>query len=149
MKWNFTKFLVSRNGTPVKRYSPTTNPLSLEKDILEELSKPAIYSLCCNKDDKRTAFSLLLLLLLLLRLLVSVIILLYTLNLEEIVSLELDITHFPNHPPTVYFSNARTNSTAHLILTMSGILKSTAMRRILYPSVMAWSVLLLGTTMAR
>jgi glutathione peroxidase len=33
IKWNFTKFLVRRDGTTVKRYSPTTEPASLEKDI--------------------------------------------------------------------------------------------------------------------
>ncbi|VDQ08388.1 unnamed protein product [Trichobilharzia regenti] len=27
IKWNFTKFLVDREGQPVKRYSPTTAPL--------------------------------------------------------------------------------------------------------------------------
>jgi glutathione peroxidase len=29
IKWNFTKFLIDRNGVPVKRYSPFTSPLSL------------------------------------------------------------------------------------------------------------------------
>ncbi|OLP17293.1 glutathione peroxidase [Leptolyngbya sp. 'hensonii'] len=33
IKWNFTKFLVDRNGTVVKRYPPTTKPEELEKDI--------------------------------------------------------------------------------------------------------------------
>ena len=27
IKWNFTKFLVDKNGEPVKRYSPNTEPL--------------------------------------------------------------------------------------------------------------------------
>ena len=35
--WNFTKFLVDRNGKVVKRYDPTTNPKNIEKDILELL----------------------------------------------------------------------------------------------------------------
>eukprot|EP00761_Pharyngomonas_kirbyi_P011067 gb/GECH01011091.1/.p1 GENE.gb/GECH01011091.1/~~gb/GECH01011091.1/.p1 ORF type:complete len:171 (+),score=37.93 gb/GECH01011091.1/:1-513(+) len=39
VKWNFTKFLVARDGTPVKRYSPTTNPNSFEADIEAELKK--------------------------------------------------------------------------------------------------------------
>ncbi|VDM34039.1 unnamed protein product [Hydatigera taeniaeformis] len=26
IKWNFTKFLIDRNGVPYKRYSPTTDP---------------------------------------------------------------------------------------------------------------------------
>ena len=33
IKWNFTKFLVDANGTPVERYAPTTKPQDLEKDI--------------------------------------------------------------------------------------------------------------------
>ena len=35
--WNFTKFLVDRNGKVVKRYDPTTDPKNIEKDILELL----------------------------------------------------------------------------------------------------------------
>ena len=34
IKWNFTKFLVDRNGNPVKRYDPTCPPADMEKDIL-------------------------------------------------------------------------------------------------------------------
>ncbi len=33
IKWNFAKFLIDRNGIPVKRYSPTTTPEMLIKDI--------------------------------------------------------------------------------------------------------------------
>lgn len=33
IKWNFTKFLIDRDGRPVKRYAPITKPASLEKDI--------------------------------------------------------------------------------------------------------------------
>ncbi len=33
IKWNFTKFLVNRQGLPVKRYAPTIDPLRIEKDI--------------------------------------------------------------------------------------------------------------------
>lgn len=33
IKWNFTKFLVDRQGKPFKRYAPTTTPADLEKDI--------------------------------------------------------------------------------------------------------------------
>ena len=32
--WNFTKFLVDREGNAVKRYAPTTDPSEIEKDIL-------------------------------------------------------------------------------------------------------------------
>jgi glutathione peroxidase len=34
IKWNFTKFLVNREGKTVKRYSPTFNPSDMEKDIV-------------------------------------------------------------------------------------------------------------------
>ena len=33
IKWNFTKFLISSDGTKIKRYPPTKNPLRIEKDI--------------------------------------------------------------------------------------------------------------------
>lgn len=33
IKWNFTKFLISRDGTKVLRYAPTTEPKDFEKDI--------------------------------------------------------------------------------------------------------------------
>lgn len=33
IKWNFTKFLVGRDGRVVARYAPTTAPSDLEKDI--------------------------------------------------------------------------------------------------------------------
>jgi len=33
IKWNFTKFLVDRDGTVIERYSPTTTPASLARDI--------------------------------------------------------------------------------------------------------------------
>lgn len=33
IKWNFTKFLVDKNGVPVKRFAPTADPLALTKDI--------------------------------------------------------------------------------------------------------------------
>jgi len=32
--WNFTKFLVSKDGFTVKRYAPTTTPEDIEKDIV-------------------------------------------------------------------------------------------------------------------
>ena len=37
IKWNFTKFLISRDGTHIKRYAPTTEPKDFEKDIEEML----------------------------------------------------------------------------------------------------------------
>jgi glutathione peroxidase len=33
IKWNFTKFIVSPDGSFIKRYAPTATPVSLEKDI--------------------------------------------------------------------------------------------------------------------
>ncbi len=33
IKWNFTKFLVGKNGEVIKRYAPTDKPASLVKDI--------------------------------------------------------------------------------------------------------------------
>ena len=33
IKWNFTKFLVDRDGKVVARYAPTTTPAAIEKDI--------------------------------------------------------------------------------------------------------------------
>jgi len=33
IKWNFTKFLVNRQGQVVKRYAPTTDPKSIKGDI--------------------------------------------------------------------------------------------------------------------
>lgn len=33
IKWNFTKFLISKDGDTIKRYAPTTEPKDFEKDI--------------------------------------------------------------------------------------------------------------------
>ena len=33
IKWNFTKFLIDRNGRPIQRYAPHTAPAVIEKDI--------------------------------------------------------------------------------------------------------------------
>ena len=37
IKWNFTKFLISRDGTVIKRYAPTVTPAAMEKDIKKML----------------------------------------------------------------------------------------------------------------
>ncbi|MCL1145997.1 glutathione peroxidase [Shewanella sp. 10N.261.52.F9] len=37
IKWNFTKFLVNRQGQVVQRFAPTTKPMALEKDIIDLL----------------------------------------------------------------------------------------------------------------
>jgi glutathione peroxidase len=41
VKWNFTKFLVGRNGAVLKRYAPTDTPESLRGDIEAALAAPA------------------------------------------------------------------------------------------------------------
>ena len=41
IKWNFTKFLVGRDGKVVKRYAPNDKPEDLEKDITLLMSRPA------------------------------------------------------------------------------------------------------------
>ena len=33
IKWNFTKFLIDREGNVVKRYGPTDAPAGIAKDI--------------------------------------------------------------------------------------------------------------------
>lgn len=38
IKWNFTKFLIDRNGKPVTRFSPYTKPADIEKYILKQLN---------------------------------------------------------------------------------------------------------------
>lgn len=37
IKWNFTKFLINRDGKVIKRYNPTIDPLDMENDIKEVL----------------------------------------------------------------------------------------------------------------
>ncbi|HDX4048175.1 TPA: glutathione peroxidase [Enterobacter soli] len=37
IKWNFTKFLVGRDGKPLKRFAPYTTPEKMEADILAAL----------------------------------------------------------------------------------------------------------------
>jgi len=38
IKWNFTKFLVARDGSVVKRYAPTTEPAKIAGDIERQLT---------------------------------------------------------------------------------------------------------------
>ena len=37
IKWNFTKFLVGRDGKVLKRYAPTDKPESIKGDIEKAL----------------------------------------------------------------------------------------------------------------
>lgn len=39
IKWNFTKFIVDREGNVVKRVAPTTEPEKMRKDIIALLKK--------------------------------------------------------------------------------------------------------------
>lgn len=41
IKWNFTKFLVDRDGHVVKRYAPQTTPESIEGEIKNLIDEPA------------------------------------------------------------------------------------------------------------
>ena len=37
IKWNFTKFLVARNGKVVDRFAPTTTPEAIDKEVAKFL----------------------------------------------------------------------------------------------------------------
>jgi glutathione peroxidase len=39
IKWNFTKFLINKQGEVINRFAPQTEPKSLEKDIKKALSE--------------------------------------------------------------------------------------------------------------
>lgn len=39
VQWNFTKFLIDRNGKPVKRFAPVTKPESMDGSIKKLLEK--------------------------------------------------------------------------------------------------------------
>ena len=39
IKWNFTKFLIGRDGIPLKRFAPMTTPEKMEDAILEALGR--------------------------------------------------------------------------------------------------------------
>lgn len=39
VKWNFTKFLIGRDGEFIARFEPTTKPEAIEADIVEALKK--------------------------------------------------------------------------------------------------------------
>ena len=38
IKWNFTKFLISRDGEVLERYAPTTKPAAIRQDIEQALA---------------------------------------------------------------------------------------------------------------
>lgn len=39
VKWNFTKFLIDKNGNVIKRYAPTTVPKDIKQDIEKLISE--------------------------------------------------------------------------------------------------------------
>ena len=39
IKWNFTKYLIGRDGSVVDRYAPTTKPEKIAADIEKELTR--------------------------------------------------------------------------------------------------------------
>ena len=41
IKWNFTKFLVDRSGTKIKRFAPNDEPKKMEAEIVELLAESA------------------------------------------------------------------------------------------------------------
>jgi len=41
IKWNFTKFIIDKNGVPRVRYATTTNPMSMEDDLLKYFEEEA------------------------------------------------------------------------------------------------------------
>lgn len=42
IKWNFTKFLVGREGEVIDRFEPEVTPRMLEADIIEALVQPMV-----------------------------------------------------------------------------------------------------------
>lgn len=40
IKWNFTKFLINREGKPIKRFSPTTKPEKIDNYLSKLLVNP-------------------------------------------------------------------------------------------------------------
>ncbi|OBT53762.1 hypothetical protein VE04_05045 [Pseudogymnoascus sp. 24MN13] len=44
VKWNFEKFLISRDGKVVERWASTKKPETLEGDVLKEIAKKAVKS---------------------------------------------------------------------------------------------------------
>lgn len=38
IEWNYVKFLVDRNGIPIKRFSPVFDPKNFERDVVATLA---------------------------------------------------------------------------------------------------------------
>lgn len=43
LKWHFTKFIIDRNGNPVKRYAPNDPPFSFEEEIRHLLRQECVF----------------------------------------------------------------------------------------------------------
>ncbi len=41
IKWNFTKFLIGRNGRVLDRFAPSTSPAAMQSAVAAALAKPA------------------------------------------------------------------------------------------------------------
>jgi glutathione peroxidase len=39
IKWNFTKFIIDKDGNPIKRYAPTTKPERIDKYLDKVLNQ--------------------------------------------------------------------------------------------------------------
>jgi hypothetical protein len=51
IKWNFTKFLIDRNGQPIKRWAPTDNPnVSFGKNVSCKPPNAQLPLQSCEKD---------------------------------------------------------------------------------------------------
>ncbi len=46
IKWNFTKFLIDKNGQPVKRYAPTVEPSVSVGEIANKVEKCVLFRDC-------------------------------------------------------------------------------------------------------
>lgn len=54
IEWNYAKFLVDRNGQPVKRYKPSFDPLEMEGDLRLVLAGlPPLPSECTLHPGRR------------------------------------------------------------------------------------------------
>lgn len=51
IKWNFTKFLIDRQGHVLTRYAPNTTPESIRSDIEAALAQPEPVQTTENKND--------------------------------------------------------------------------------------------------
>lgn len=54
LEWNYVKFLIDRNGQPVKRYSSPTNPLDFEADVKLLLASQEVQPAECRMHPGRS-----------------------------------------------------------------------------------------------